>query len=65
MARYGHEVPWQRVVMADGTVAPQNALEQLARLRADKTPIVNGKVDMDQARWEPSRRSRARRQTNP
>lgn len=61
MARHGHEVHWQRVVMADGSPAPHNANEQLARLRADGTAIVNGRVDLVKARWTPPRRRSSRR----
>jgi len=52
MARYGHEVPWHRVVMADGSPAPHKPREHLARLRADGVAIVNGRVDMQRARWQ-------------
>ena len=54
MARYGHEVPWQRVVMHDGSPASHNPREHLARLRADGTPIVDGRVNLVRARWNPS-----------
>lgn len=53
MSQHGHEVPWQRVVMADGRPAPHHVREQLAQLRADGTPVVNGRVDMARARWRP------------
>ena len=56
MARHGHEVPWQRVVMADGSPASHNPKEHLARLRADNTPIINGRVDLANARWTPTQR---------
>jgi len=53
MARHGHEVPWHRVVMADGSPAPHQPGEQLARLRSDHVPITGGRVDMARARWWP------------
>ena len=53
MARHGHEVPWQRVVMADGSPASHNPREHLARLRADRVAIVNGRVDLTRSRWTP------------
>jgi methylated-DNA-protein-cysteine methyltransferase-like protein len=53
LARYGHEVAWHRVVMADGSPAPHHAREQLAQLRADGTPLVGSRVDMAKARWQP------------
>jgi alkylated DNA nucleotide flippase Atl1 len=53
MARYGHEVPWYRVVMANGSAASHNPDEHLARLRADGAPVRNGRVQMATARWQP------------
>jgi|HubBroStandDraft_1064217.scaffolds.fasta_scaffold818012_2 methylated-DNA-protein-cysteine methyltransferase-like protein len=52
LARFGDEVPWQRVVMADGSFARHLAVEQAALLRAESTPLVDGggRVDMAQAR---------------
>jgi alkylated DNA nucleotide flippase Atl1 len=54
MAHHGHEVPWQRVVMADGSPASGNPSRHLALLRADHAPIVDGRVDLRSARWSPS-----------
>src|SRR5437773_1416176 len=54
MRRWGYEVPWHRVLMADGRPAPGHAQEQLARLRADGVLARNGRVDMAVARWDPS-----------
>ena len=54
MSRWGHEVAWHRVVMADGRPAPGHEREQLARLRRDKTPMTGSdgdRVDMSRARW--------------
>jgi len=53
LRRRGFEVPWHRVVLAGGRVAPHLASEQLARLRAEAVPISNGKVDLSRARWQP------------
>jgi methylated-DNA-protein-cysteine methyltransferase-like protein len=53
MARSGHEVPWQRVVMADGAPASHDPARHLARLRADHTPLRHGRVDLAVARWRP------------
>jgi methylated-DNA-protein-cysteine methyltransferase related protein len=53
MARHGHEVPWHRVVMADGSPAPHEPREHLARLRSERVPILAGRVDMTRARWRP------------
>jgi alkylated DNA nucleotide flippase Atl1 len=54
LARYGHEVPWQRVVKANGALVPHNEREHLARLRAERTPITGRRVDLLRARWSPS-----------
>ncbi len=53
LARWGDEVPWQRVVMADGSCAKHLAPEQLALLRAECTPLVVDatRVDMALARF--------------
>jgi alkylated DNA nucleotide flippase Atl1 len=52
LARFGDEVPWQRVVMADGSFARHLAVEQAALLRAESTPLADhgGRVDMAKAR---------------
>jgi alkylated DNA nucleotide flippase Atl1 len=54
MSRYGDDVPWHRVVMADGRPAACHAREQLALLRGDGTPLVadGTRVDMPRARWD-------------
>jgi alkylated DNA nucleotide flippase Atl1 len=53
LARWGDEVPWQRVVMADGSCAEHLAVEQLALLRGEHTPLVadGRRVDMTRARF--------------
>ena len=53
MRDWGHEVPWHRVLMADGRPAPHKAREQLALLRGDGVPVRGGRVDMGVARWNP------------
>ncbi|MBO0872838.1 MAG: MGMT family protein [Pseudonocardia sp.] len=40
----GQDLPWHRVLRADGSCAPHLAEEQLARLRAEGVTIVNGRV---------------------
>jgi methylated-DNA-protein-cysteine methyltransferase-like protein len=52
LARFGHEVPWHRVVMADGSFATHLAPEQAALLRSEATPLAPGgaRVDMHRAR---------------
>ena len=52
MARYGAEVPWHRVLHADGTCATHKADRQLDMLRDEGVPMLRGRVDMAQARWD-------------
>jgi alkylated DNA nucleotide flippase Atl1 len=52
MATYGGEVPWHRVVRADGSCAPGVRGRQVALLRADGVPMNGYRVDMTQARWD-------------
>ncbi|MHA6780521.1 MGMT family protein [Pseudonocardia saturnea] len=40
----GHDLPWHRVLRADGTCAPQVAPEQSARLRAEGILLVDGRL---------------------
>lgn len=40
----GHDLPWHRVLRADGTCAPQVAREQSARLRAEGVLLVDGRL---------------------
>jgi methylated-DNA-protein-cysteine methyltransferase related protein len=58
MLRHGDQTPWWRVLRADGTPAPHLREEQLARLRAEGTPMVpSGEaVDLRHARWSEARR---------
>ena len=48
----GHDLPWQRVLRANGTCAPHIAEEQLQRLRAEGVMSMDGKVDLRKYRWE-------------
>jgi alkylated DNA nucleotide flippase Atl1 len=50
LARFGHTVPWHRVVMADGSFASQLALEQADLLRAEATPLSPDRSRADMAR---------------
>jgi alkylated DNA nucleotide flippase Atl1 len=45
------DVPWHRVVRADGTV-PKGST-QLARLAAEGVPTRDGRVDLARTRWIP------------
>jgi methylated-DNA-protein-cysteine methyltransferase related protein len=46
MAEDGHDLPWHRVLRADGTPAPHIAREQLARLRAEGVLATDGRISM-------------------
>jgi alkylated DNA nucleotide flippase Atl1 len=59
LARVGEEVPWQRVVHADGT-APMGP-SQLALLRIEGVPMRGERVDMARARYDVVRRRPASR----
>lgn len=55
LARYGGQVPWHRVVRADGSVAVHLAGEQLARLHAEGVTIADGRVDVTGRTARPAR----------
>jgi alkylated DNA nucleotide flippase Atl1 len=57
MATYGNEVPWHRVVRADGSCAPGVRDEQVALLRAEGVPMNGTKVDMRRGRWDGTTRA--------
>jgi alkylated DNA nucleotide flippase Atl1 len=59
MLRRGGDTPWWRVLRADGTPVPHLREQQLARLRAEATPMTpsGDGVDMRQARWFAARRA--------
>ncbi len=46
LAEDGHDLPWHRVLRADGTPAPHLAAEQLTRLRAEGVLAEGGRVQM-------------------
>jgi alkylated DNA nucleotide flippase Atl1 len=52
MAKYGDEVPWHRVVRADGSCAPGVRARQVALLRAEDVPMNGERVDLARARWD-------------
>ena len=58
MGLYGDEVPWHRVLRADGTCAPEVGLRQLPLLRNDGVPFGRSydRVRMSEARWDPRER---------
>jgi methylated-DNA-protein-cysteine methyltransferase related protein len=51
LAEDGHDLPWQRVLRADGTAAPHLAREQLARLRTEGVLADGERVDLRRYRW--------------
>ncbi|MGW4483462.1 MGMT family protein [Amycolatopsis sp. NPDC004368] len=53
LAEDGHDLPWQRILRADGTPAPHLAHEQLARLRAEGVLADGQKVNLREYRWRP------------
>lgn len=52
MSHWGGDVPWHRVVHADGKPAPCHDGEAVRLLRADRTPMRGDRVDMRAARWD-------------
>ncbi|MCG8923760.1 MGMT family protein [Lentzea sp. DG1S-22] len=51
----GHDLPWQRVLKADGTCAPHLRDTQLQLLHEEGVPNLGGKVDLREYRWEDAR----------
>jgi len=50
MAEDSADLPWHRVLRADGTPAPHIAREQLARLRAEGVLASDGRIPMHRYR---------------
>ncbi|KAA2263802.1 DNA methyltransferase [Solihabitans fulvus] len=51
LAEDGADLPWHRVLRANGTPAPHLADEQLQRLRAEGVLAMDGKVNLREHRW--------------
>lgn len=49
----GQDLPWHRVLRANGTPAPHLVTEQLARLRAEGVLADGNRVSMRTYRWRP------------
>lgn len=49
----GFDLPWHRILRADGTVAVHKQQEQLERLRAEGVLAKGSKIDMKVYRWDP------------
>ncbi|WP_116045170.1 MGMT family protein [Amycolatopsis palatopharyngis] len=54
LAEDGHDVPWHRILRANGTPAPHLAREQLELLRAEGVLADGEKVNLRTYRWTPS-----------
>lgn len=53
LARHGRDVPWWRIVLADGRPAPVGQAEATVRLVAEGVPFQGEeRVDLTQARWD-------------
>lgn len=50
LAEDGHDLPWHRVLRADGTAAPHLAEEQAARLRTEGVLMVDGRLPREHRR---------------
>ena len=62
MSTYGAEVPWWRVVRADGTLPRALRASALAHYREEGTPmspLVGGKVELRLALWDAPERWQA------
>jgi alkylated DNA nucleotide flippase Atl1 len=55
LAEDGHDLPWHRILRANGTPAPHIAHEQLARLRAEGVLADGQKVNLKKYRWQPGK----------
>ncbi|ONI77236.1 DNA methyltransferase [Actinosynnema sp. ALI-1.44] len=51
LAEDGHDLPWHRILRADGTPASHLQEEQLERLRAEGVLADGNRVNMRQYRW--------------
>jgi alkylated DNA nucleotide flippase Atl1 len=51
LAEDGHDLPWQRVLRANGTTAPHLTREQLALLRTEGVLADGERVDLRRYRW--------------
>lgn len=49
---HDEDLPWHRVVRADGSLAEHIRAEQMQRLRGEGVPFVRDRVDLSRARWD-------------
>ena len=59
LAEDGSDLPWHRVLRANGTCAPHLADEQLQRLAEEGVLADNGKIDLRTLRWEDAVKAKA------
>ncbi|MQA60112.1 MAG: DNA methyltransferase [Actinophytocola sp.] len=50
----GADLPWHRVLRANGTPAEHLVTKQLELLRSEGVPSANGRVDLRAYRWDGS-----------
>ncbi len=51
MSAYGHEVPWWRVVRANGSLPDFLIIDAQEHWLAEGTPVAHGRVDITKAFW--------------
>jgi alkylated DNA nucleotide flippase Atl1 len=61
LAEDGQDLPWHRVLRADGTPTPRLATEQLSRLRAEGVLARDGRVPLRRYRGSTGESHRDRR----
>ena len=53
----GHDVPWYRVITASGKIAFDKGTHAFGKQRRlllkEDVPVINGRVDMQNYRWQP------------
>jgi alkylated DNA nucleotide flippase Atl1 len=59
----GHDLPWQRVLRANGTTAPHLTREQLALLRTEGVLADGERVDLRRYRWSDAEDARIAKAT--
>jgi alkylated DNA nucleotide flippase Atl1 len=52
LAEDGHDLPWHRILRANGTVAPHLLDEQLELLRAEGVLANGERIDLRTYRWQ-------------
>jgi methylated-DNA-protein-cysteine methyltransferase-like protein len=53
LAEDGHDLPWHRILRANGTPAPHLVHDQLERLRAEGVLADGQRIDLRKYRWKP------------